>query len=448
MNLIYNRNNQLNISQIIDGYEIPQRYRATACKLYAYIYPYISEHRSDSIKQKKLWVKGINILTYLMFAEDDLPVDWDSRWPFDNLPDIDDDDLKSVLKQHYLTIDAIVWDINDDPHASNNQNNAEITNESKHVVTSSTINRLLSKYREQQNTHKQNAGGSDLKVQKSEQVNMQTANKLTRLADVMLDPGYPYFPKVDLQNMWLLKKVQIGNIVEEYGIPRSLPLIPERQSDITATTEVNTMIDSDFMKLFPNHIMKLRSSAMYQTYPEYTSLEYDEDLGVIFPIAGFTREQVIDNIIKYPDIINIGLGRLGKRARFKYDDKPETVWEEFYKRLEVEGQLKLITASVWDETPELKILPPNVGFQQEYVVRKYLLEKDNNIPHEKEAFGETYPFITLFMPPEEYIKRGYKDVVEIARKCVKSRVFYFRSRNSMLTKLGLKFNYEGELISE
>ncbi len=456
MKLRYNSNNQLNLSQLIDNYEIPYIYkmRAVLTHMYDHVYSVISDNYNDSVSAKKNYVKQINTLTYFLFKQDNMPLGWNRESPFLKLPDLDEDELSKVLGEYYLEPTSIVWDvpsylplqtverINQAVETVAKAREAEKQNiKENHSVRVSSTNRLL------KSTEPQPAIVSqpELKVQSRDNVDMQSANKLTSMDDILLDPGFPYFPRVDFNNYWIIVKDTDG---EEYGIPRSLPIIPECQSDITATTEFNKMVNSDFMKLYPNHIMKLRSSAMYQKYEGYDCLEYDDDLGIIFPIKGFTREQVVDSIIKYPDIINIGLGRLGKKKKYPNDSNPDTIWEELHTRIEIDGELLLVTRTLWENTEELNKLPPNKAFQQEYIVRKYLLEKDNNIHHEKEAFGETYPFITLFMRPEDYIKRGYSDVLDIAKQCVKSRVFYYRSRNAMLRRLGIKFNYEGEMISK
>lgn len=433
--------NQLNLSQLIDDY-LPQKYKAASNKLFKHVYDVVSLTYSGSSLQHQIVIDGINTLAYIILKGDDVPIYWDDCRPFDNLPDVDYDELKSVLKEYMLTVDSICWDIDTNYGVSTTSSTyVEPIKHSTVVVNSNQVmNGLLSNHAKQRNEIYE----QKLQVQTSHQIDETTISKLTPLEDVLLDPGYPCFPKLDFSDYWI---VAIDAKGEEYGIPKSLPLVPECQSDITVTTDVSRMTKTDFLKLYPNHIMKLRNSCMYQKYDGY-DLDYDEDLGVIFPIAGFSKAQVIDNIIKYPDLTNIGPGRVGKKRISKFTEQKETIWEDFYKRIELNGELHLITKDFWEQTSELSCLPPNKAFQQEYVIRKYLLERDNGIHHEKEMFGTLYPFITLFMPMEEYIKRGYNNVESIAEKCVKSRVSYFRSRNPMLLRLGLHYNYDGELINE
>ena len=81
-------------------------------------------------------------------------------------------------------------------------------------------------------------------------------------------------------------------------------------------------------------------------------------------------------------------------------------------------------------------IPYNREFVKEYVVRRYLLERDiYHIHHVYPMFGRLDPFLTLFMPYEEYKKNGYNNSVDIAKQCVKSRVSYKTSRNPVLRRL-------------
>lgn len=455
MTPLYNSTNRIPLSNFIASYEIPAKYKAKAAHIFVKLFDYISQIYVDSKILKDKWTQAINVLTYIIFTDDSLPNNWNKDRPIENLPIVDQSDIKDVLKEYYLeSSDCIIWDVapifSDEAveridEAVNNIHEARKheARQNEHNIKVSGLNKPLANYRAVVSAQK--PVPAPLKSQTDSQVNIESADKLTSMYDILLDPSYPYFPRVDFHNYWIVYKDDFG---EEYGIPRSLPLIPERQSDITATTEINRMVESDFMKLYPNHIMKVRSQAMYTRYEDFPELDYDEDIGVIFPIEGFTKEQIVDNIIKYPDIINIGLGRVGRQKQWEGDQRPKVVWEEFFKRIEIDGQLYIVDQHIWDQLPELRKLPPNRAFQQEYVVRKYLLERDNGVYRDKQPFGTLYPFITLFMPPQEYIKRGYKDVLEIAKSCVKSRVSYFRSRNPMLNRLGLHFNYEGELIKE
>ena len=421
----YNINNQLNLSQLIDEYSVPQKCKAKASEMYKYVYQYVADRFQNSRRFKQSIVNNINTLTYIILSGDSLPITWNVYKPLENLPNVCEDDLKSALKELYLDVDSIFWDIQPifQIISEERQNSIKpVKSASFHNLTSDTYT-------------------SKLASQPSTQINETTINKMTPFEDILLDPGFPYIPRIDIKRPWFVNTDSSG---QQYVIYTSLPEVPKKQSDISVSTDPNKLTSSELLSLFPNRFMKLRHKAMYERYPEYPSLEYDDDLGVIFPIPGFSKKQIIDNIIKYPDIINIGPGRAGRDPL----TKEIVVWRAFDECMEIDGQLVNVTAQLWSELPELKCLPPLSCFRQEYVVRKYLLERDNGVPHKKEMFGTLYPFITLFMPAKQYIQRGYKDVESIALCCVRSRVSYYRSRNPVLLRFGAAYNYEGSLIQK
>ena len=72
----------------------------------------------------------------------------------------------------------------------------------------------------------------------------------------------------------------------------------------------------------------------------------------------------------------------------------------------------------------------------EYVIRRYLLERDvKHIDHNYKPWGTLDKFLVLYMPYDMYIKHGYKNVVDIARQCVESRVSRIMSRNPIIRRL-------------
>ena len=452
MKIRYNSSNQLNLSQLIDGYELPMKYKATASTVFRGVYSWVSSHYSNSKVFKKHVVDGLNTITFLILSDESMPNNWSISDPFSNLPLMPgEDELEDTLGEFLLTVDSICWDVDSTsplfPETVTaiekaNQRIRDNTLNGAHSLQfkSNSVNKLLSGTK----SNTDDIYEKRLELQPSSDIDASTASSMTLLRDVLLDPGYPYFPRIDMKHPWLVGVDKDG---VEFSIPKGLPAIPQKQSDICLTTEVNTMTSSELLKLYPDHIMQLRHEEMYKRHEGYDKLEYDDSLGVIFPVPGFTREQVIDNIIKYPDIINIGPGRKGKRrgGAIRGD---ESVWAPFESMMEIDGELVKVDQALWETLPELKCMPPNRAFQQEYVVRKYLLERDNDIPHTKEMYGTLYPFITLFMPADEYIRRGYRNVDEIVIMCVKSRVSYYRSRSPILERLGLKYNYDGELISQ
>ena len=133
-------------------------------------------------------------------------------------------------------------------------------------------------------------------------------------------------------------------------------------------------------------------------------------------------EQVRDNIIQYPHFY--------KLKRFI---KGEFV--SFYSNIEIDGEL-YDTLEIWDSLPESKVIPRTSEFIKEYVVRRYLLERDIlGIEHKYPMHGTLEPFLTLFSIPEDYCRFGYPDSAELAAKCVKSRISYKQSRNPIIRKV-------------
>lgn len=242
---------------------------------------------------------------------------------------------------------------------------------------------------------------------------MITADAPTPKEDLYIRP--PLVPRFSTTQVYVAG--MLGDA--KYCVYTSFPEIPKRQTDISATTDVSKMTSSDLLKLYPNHIIRTRSAAMYEPYED---LQLDPILGLILPIAGYTLEQLRENIIKYPHIY--------KLTRFV-----GSKLVSFYTHIEIDGTLHRVS-DIWETLPEHEIIPYNSDFVKEYVVRRYLLERDvKGICHLYPIFGELDPFLTLFAPPETYQSLGYSDAEQLARLCVESRVQYKLSRNPVMRRL-------------
>ena len=179
------------------------------------------------------------------------------------------------------------------------------------------------------------------------------------------------------------------------------------------------MRDRDFLNLFPNHVMHTRRPAMYE---KVDGLYYDTDIGTILPIEGYTLEQCIDNVIKYPHLFQL--------KRFVKNE-----WVMFSSYIEINGEL-LPSVSAWNDIPDSNKIPAHPEYIYEYVLRRYLLERDiGKVYHKYDLWGTLDPFLTLFAPADWYAKHGYKDSLDIAKKCVDSRVSFLRSRNPIIRKI-------------
>lgn len=227
---------------------------------------------------------------------------------------------------------------------------------------------------------------------------------------------HPAIPQIDYSKAPWISGVVNG---EEYAIYESLPRIPTIQNEISVTTDSSIMRDRDFLNLFPNHVMHTRRPAMYEKVDD---LYYDPDIGTILPIEGYTLEQCMDNVIQYPHLFQL--------KRFVKNE-----WVMFSSYIEINGEL-LPSVSAWNDIPDSKKIPAHPEYIYEYVLRRYLLERDiGKVYHKYDIWGTLDPFLTLFAPADWYAKHGYEDSLDLAKKCVDSRVSFLRSRNPIIRKI-------------
>ena len=231
----------------------------------------------------------------------------------------------------------------------------------------------------------------------------------------------PYIPQPDGLNVVCEKQYDSNNYCV-YGEAT----LPWNQSQITALTDVNEFSDKDILSLFPPIRLYTRSQYMYQLQE---GLEYDEDLGLIIKINGFSKKLVKENILKYPHIVH-----LDRQVTLK----GENVTIPFWKHIEIDGEI-IQTSSVWKEMEDTRDLPQTESFMNEYVVRKYLLERDSGVNHKYKMRGDLSEFITLYAPPAYYEDKGY-DPIEVGRQCVRSRVLFKKSRNPILNHVEIEDN--------
>lgn len=209
---------------------------------------------------------------------------------------------------------------------------------------------------------------------------------------------------------------------------KSYPAVPECQRDITLTTEASEMTERDFMKLYPNCLIKVRGADMYK---DIDGVENHPILGNIIEVEGFTRNQIIDSIVKYPHIPP----NVERLSDYKYgvQGAHKTL---FWGQIEIDGELQSLL-DVWDTLPDIKRLPKTLSYIREYQWRRYLLERDvKGIQHNYPIFGHIHPFMTLFAPANTYAELGYTGALDLAENCVFARVEWFRSRNPKLRRMG------------
>lgn len=402
--MIYSNKHKIKFTNISENYQVRKAFKGTLSSMHSSVITYVVKHYQGTAKYKEKVVKVLNTITYAVYAAEPLPFDWSPQNPFVNVPDIDEDLIKSVLGDIYLTSDAIDWDLKivEDP------DDDDIKPAVKPVkpIPSETVkpDTNIIAVAKPKFTPVDNVPKQDFSV------------KLTDPLDIYLQA--PEVPQFDFNKPFM----QGIDGADKLVVYTTLPEIPTRQRDISATTDVNKMSESDLLKLFPNHLIQTRAQAMY----EDIGLPKDEQFGNIIPIEGYTNEQILKCIIEYP--------HLYKLARHQKGLQSNTDYPSFYGWIEMNGEL-IPTMDIWDTLEISKQIPRQAEYVKEYLVRKYLLDRDiGHVYFKYPLYGELLPFLTLVMPAEEYIKRGY-DPVEIARQCVISRVAFKQSRNPVIRRL-------------
>lgn len=368
----------IKFTTISDRLPYPPAIKGRLSSLHSDIIAYVSSHYDGTASYRQNVVNVMNTLSYMLMSGDSMPVKYSANDPL-NISVIDDDITKPVLGKIHLHSRSIDWDI---------EPSVDVKLEPLQSV--------------------------DTVIESEPKLNnVIRTERPTNKEDLYLKP--PVVAQFDFNRPYMQKMIGM----DMYTIYTSIPEIPTKQNEISVTTDVDKMTYEDVMKLYPNHIIHTRAAALYE---HVDGIDYDDTLGLILPIKGFTKKQLIDNIIKYPHI-------------YKISKVVDSEIVSFYTTIEIDGQLHK-TLDVWDSLPESKVIPKSAEFIKEYVIRRYLLERDvKHVEHKYPIYGHLDEFLTLFAPSDTYIEMGYKDVADIARKCVKARVAFKRSRNPVLRRL-------------
>lgn len=335
-------------------------------------------------------VHAINCVSYMYTSSDSKPYGWNEADPLHTYVDRDDDELVDVLGDLYISTKDIDW--TNVPVASENDSESVPVTTSESVAQSRVV---------------------DVPPVPTFKKPVSSVVVPTDKSDLYIQP--PTVPRFDYAHPW--KSGMIDG--EPYVIYPSYPIVPTKQNEISSTTDVNKMSDSDLKRLYPNCLIRTRATCMYEPCGK---LVLDSKLGLILPIKGYTKKQLVDNLVKYPHIF-----RLLKQVDGNLDS--------FYSTIEIDGELHKIS-DVWSTLPESKDIPYTKEFVKEYVVRRYLLERDiKGIDHKYKLYGTLDPYLTLFTSMDDYISMGYNDIIQMAKDCVQSRVRYKQSRNPIIRRL-------------
>lgn len=386
-------------TQIPDTLKYSPILKSTLSEIHSDIILYVSKHFSGRMSEKRRIIDFMNSMSYAVISGDSITIPIDVEKRINDFEVIPDSACRSTLQSMYISLKDVIWDI-DITQTSNLDTDVVKNVESKQNESYGVKQQVNS------NTHISNKHIND-----SWKDNKQKTDK----SDLYIQP--PTVPLFDSTS------TVINEIIDgtQYVVYKSLPFIPTKQNEISATTDVDLMTSSDLRKLYPNTFIRTRSPVMYE---KVDGLDYDNKLGVIFPIDGFKKEDIINNIIMYPHLYKLN----------KYDANGDVV--NFYSTIEIDENLISIS-DIWDDLPESSVIPYNVEYIKEYVVRRYLLERDiKHINHRYKMFGELKPYLTLFMPIDDYISYGHTNIDGIAKSCVESRVGYKRSRNPIFRMVG------------
>lgn len=411
----------IKFTQITISIKYPAKVRSKLIKYHSDIISTVMEEFKNTRSYKRKVIDAMNIISYTLVSDDYLPTEWRCSSPFDNLPDIDMSDVESVLKSldMFIDVDSIDWDVEEvlqpssmyvpkvDRTASKSYNSVS---KDPIEVTTNMIKSSAVTINKKENSS-EDGDLIELDTVK-DNVKLKLSNQ-TPKEDLYIQ--YPVIPRYSVKDIFASGR----DGADVLCIYKTYPEVPTRQSGISVTTDVNKFTDADLMNLYPKQFIQTRSAKMYDPVD---GLDFHEDLGVILPILNYSRQELIDNLIKYPHIY-----QLTKCI----DDN----YVNFYSTIEIDGELHKIV-DVWDELSDTRRIPKIVEFMKEYVVRRYLLERDvSNIDHKYKLRGTLDPYLTLFTTPDDYMRFGHKDVLEIARQCVMSRVSYRQSRNPVLRRL-------------
>lgn len=386
----------ISFTDIPEHLKYPPAIKGKLSSYHSSIILYAAQNFVSTRKFRRQVINTLNTITYVMVQGDPLPEGWSESSPLlSEQQVIDEFDCKSVLGKLFLSESDIEWDVDEIEPKSDALVGVSATREAAvNPITTWTA-----------------------PVDTSTQVNPPTTTQSARptnIEDLSIQP--PIYPQVDFSRPWFSRLDPDMGIT--YAIYPSLPQIPTTQREISITTDVSLIPEYALLDLFPNQIMQTRGSEMYEHVP---GLECDDILGVILPIDGYTTAQLRDNIVRYP--------HLYKLTRI-VDGKPVP----FHKMIEIDGVLH-VTSEIWDRLPDTARIPKTAAFVKEYVVRRYLLERDiHNVTHASKLFGDLSPFLTLFLPASLYTELGYPNSTELAKACVESRVAYKQTRNPVLRR--------------
>lgn len=395
--------NKIKFTAISEKYAVSNIVKGKLSSAHAMLITYVVKHFKNTRKFKQDVVDALNLLTYAVYTDDPLLLNWSTKQPFSTMPDgISSELIEETLGELFLDIDSIEWDV--EPVF------ADESSDGPDPISDSVFGT---------DKFEPPVPSSSNPFKPSTEVKDKPANtkvivaKKTEKQDLYIQS--PVVPQFDYTSKWMTGYVD----GEEFTIYSTLPEIPTKQNEVSCTTDVTKMTDAELLRLYPDHHIHTRAPVMYEPCE---GLKLHPTLGLLLPIKNYTEEQIVQNLVQYPHL-------------FKLLRKIDNDVYSFYVHIEIDGKLYGIL-DVWDDLPDTKMIPKQSEFVKEYVVRRYLLERDiDHIEHKYPLLGKLDPFLTLSMPSSKYTELGYSDSISLAKQCVVSRVNYKISRNPIVRRL-------------
>lgn len=376
---------------LVNYLEYPPKYRNDLMRYHSDIVEYAIRHYVSSHKYRMQVVNCINSISAHVLQGD--YISWPVSSPFVQIESVDDSTCRSVLGKLYLAAKDINWSMLV-PVDTPGESDVPARAEPPKGFTAPQGKSATASYMAPLSTPTQ-------------------LDPPTPKADLYLQP--PTVPQFSTNKVWMSGSVSGSRMT----IYTTLPEVPTKQNEISVTTDLNRLSDRDLLRLYPNRLIQTRGVDLYTPVE---GLEFDARLGVILPIADFTPAQVRDNIIRYPHFYHLTRIVNGELV-------------SFYNTMELDGKLEN-TLDVWDSLPDAKSIPRQAALIRDYVIRRYLLERDvKHVDHTFPMFGALDPFLTLFMPADDYIDFGYTDTLEIVKQCVRARVAFKQTRNPVIRRI-------------
>ena len=383
-------------SQITNQLPYPKYIKGALSTIHADIITIVLSNPSRPISYLKNCIALVNTVSYKMLQNEEPHYKRGDELDFSEI--IDDIEIRDLLTSNkiYVPFKDIHWELDNVSKVSRHELDQIVT---QNAVSASS----------------QNIEVPIRKVESAQPVKkvQYTEVSETNKEDLYIRP--PAVPRFTTSDP--IAAMNIDNSV--YSVYKSLPLVPRTQNEISVSTDINMMTEKDLLHLFPAQLIHTRASVMYQPMDD---IELHPILGLILPIEGYSRDELIANIVRYPHLYKLTKMIDGKIS-------------SFYTTIEIDGQLYKIS-EIWKSLPEASTIPYTTDFVKEYVVRRYILEEEvKHIKHNYPMYGTLDPFLTLFTNPHDYEELGYNDPVYLAKSCVQSRVSYKKSRNPVMRRI-------------